>query len=135
MRESVSGTGSRNTGIQGILHAAFSDIGINPSQYRIVQLNTCYSGGEIDHNYLNTDIPQAFFGNGSLTAQAYVGWCHDFYPDPPIGGTQWSENFWMDLGIGWNVQEAAQLATESYGGTQAEYLYIYGDCLQTTLYR
>ncbi len=54
------------------LYPAFSDAEINPSQYRIVQINTCYSGGAITENYVNTEIPQAFFGTGDLSGTGQV---------------------------------------------------------------
>ncbi len=126
---------------------ALSDIGINPSQYRIVELNLCWSGGNIDNGYwAEVGIPQAFFGMGapgSLSGQLYVGWVGPYGPRsigvPVIDGlfpcgTQWTSLFWSYLGEYCGAEQAAEFATDEYAGFQANYLYGYGDWDTTWLY-
>ncbi len=60
----------------------------------------------------------------------------DTFPPSLDGcGTMWTEDFWADLGLGWTVNQAANMATDSYSGFMANYLYVYGDWDTNWLYR
>ncbi len=129
---------------------AFSDIGVNPEQYQIVQINACWSGGYFLTNSYETSIPQAFGNYGAVdSGQTYIGWDWKYLPGasdfsfygvhvPTLDslypcGTLWTTWFWLSLGDGYSVQQAIGYADYWYGGYAAVFLYGYGGTYVTWL--
>jgi hypothetical protein len=112
---------------------AFSDIGVWPSQYHIVMLNCCWSGG----HYLwgaDPSIANAFGNYGAVeNDQTYLGWRFSYYPtDYPLlgylspSGTAWTKEFWRLLGIGCTVSQAVWWANMNTIGWMRNFLWMYG---------
>lgn len=132
----VYGTDYDWTPTQRQIISAFSDLDIWSDQFRIVQINACWSAG----NYLrgvDATIPNAFGNYGAVEDdQAYLGWMFYYYPSgSPIvealspNGTQWTKEFWRQLGLGYTVAQAEWNTTfynQHYRGWMHNFLSVYG---------
>ncbi|MBI2843456.1 MAG: Ig-like domain-containing protein, partial [Armatimonadetes bacterium] len=112
---------------------AFSDIGVWTSQYHIVMINACWSGGSWLQGY-DQSIPNAFGNYGAVEIdQTYLGWGTKYYPGTlPIfqylqpNGTGWTKEFWRRLGMGYTVSQAHWWANMDTTGWMHNFLCTYG---------
>ncbi len=134
---------------------ALCDVGVSPGQYRIAQIDACFSGGNFwEGATYETDIPNALGISGDVdSGQTYIGWLWDFWPatasilgvDVPIFnhvlpcGELWTQNFWRYLSIGFSVTQAeyetVNDSDSTYSGWMDTYLSNYGGPDATWLYR